>query len=657
MSSSSARLNRRAALKQIARYTAIASGATIVAPVTAFSQPPETPPDAVPVEPQNQPPLPDPAATIAQLEAELFAQSLEDDQAYAGWKHHIGKPEEAVVHVRVTTFEGGTSGAGQTTRVGSGVVVRCDGFVLLPEGLFGDDRALQKTSKVSLTFRAADGDVPAAPLAPVSPPQYHSPKTDYVLVKVNDHHFKGLHLLDVRNITDQMPVTVVWAAPPESRDAKKSNDGVVNGRPASRAQTQASHLPVVKTRAATVGGKLAGLVTHVILQWTEAAGEIPPLGAAVIEPTSGGVLGIVTESRAVQVAFSPFGYFQHVSNEVGLKVSIEDIIAPTPNIHAAVTSTGQVLSMVKVSGGPTRLKGELANTYRTFYRTDVVCMPDFYIDALPVTVGSYRDWLGRGGPRQPLGWVESVELLRRQRNPDLPVSGIISDDALRYAAGHKKRLPTPVEWARAGMGGRVKWIKELMDEWEGISGAQEGIRQMKVGAYAQEIEKLSKDRNGRPIQNFKPPIGIASPNPTLDALSAQQQRLYYSYWEKKGRWFPYQNSPVGFYKEDESKWGVREVVSSVPELCQPNYAARTYEPAYKPYPTRVDPYYSQSNWFYWLANCLPGDMDGNYADFTGFAAPALYAQPYVYYDQNEKMYVLDRMNVLPRTGAGFRCAL
>ena len=315
---------------------------------------------------------------------------------------------------------------------------------------------------------------------------------------------------------------------------------------------------------------------------------------------------------------------------------------------------------MKVPGGPTRLSGALATDYRFYYGTDVVCMPDFFIDAFPVTIGAYRDWISRSpAPRQPRAWLENSEIRTRQRNPDLPVSGIIPDDGLRYAAGHDKRVPTPVEWARAGVGAKTKWMADLTRVWAGISEAQNKIALIKSASLPQILrDKNTNARNaarqsGRIPTNMSDTITmVASPEPTLDRLSKNQMQIYIEYWAKKPRWFPYQHSPVGFYPDDVSKWGVHEVVGNTPEMCQPNYAARTYEPAAKPYVAFCDPYLSRSNAFGWLANCSPGDMDMNYALF---AAHPEGNGVYVYL--RDGIYQAGVMRVLATTGYGFRCAL
>ena len=638
------RLSRRAALGRIARAASLATVAAVLPlPLTALAQPPDpVPPDQIP-EPPPQNPAADPAsdpsidpASDPSIDpgADVLAEALDKDDGYAGWTKHIGTPDEAVCHVRVTVFDGSLSGV---TREGSGVVVRCDGFVLLPEALFGPDRSLQKTARVSLTFRASDGPSgpsPKEPLSPYGPPRYHSAKTDYVLVKVNGHHFKGLHLLDARNFRSDMAVKVVWAQMPDKQaDAKVT-------------------VPVAKSCAAVTGGRVAGSVPHYILTFADGEGELPPLGAVVLEPESLGVLGIVTQASDKSVWMSPFGYFQYVSNDIGLKVSPSDITGPAARTNDAASSSGQVKGMVKVPGGPTRLSGALATDYRFYYGTDVVCMPDFFIDAFPVTIGAYRKWL-KMGARQPLGWVENIEQQTHERNPDIPVSGLIADDGLRYAAGHNKRVPIPVEWARAGLGAKTQWAADLWGEWFRVTGTQKGIADQKVRAYNAVIEEQAK-RN-KSAANYRPPTGIAAPNVLLDEISRQQTRLYKSYWDKKPRWLPYQHSPVGFYADDVSKWGVQEVVSNAAEMCQPNYAARPYEPAPKPYATTTEPFYSRTVPFGWLGYCVPGDMDMEYALFAYDPANPTTMRSYVFY--RDGLYTRGSLSVTKLSGFGFRCAL
>lgn len=80
-------------------------------------------------------------------------------EPYVRWKNHTGSAAEAAVciTVRITHPETGKI----EVRRGSGFVVRCDGFVMVPATLISlAPSAGVKDQKNVLTFAAADGPVP-----------------------------------------------------------------------------------------------------------------------------------------------------------------------------------------------------------------------------------------------------------------------------------------------------------------------------------------------------------------------------------------------------------------------------------------------------------------------------------------------------------------
>ena len=170
----------------------------------------------------------------------------------------------------------------------------------------------------------------------------------------------------------------------------------------------------------------------------------------------------------------------------------------------------------------------------------------------------------------------------------------------------------------------------------------------KVKLYGKVLAKMM-ERYANSDKRTVPPTAITSPE--LDQLSKIQMRLYQDYWKIKDRWFPYQQSPIGFYKKDMSQWFVQEVVTNVPEMCQPNFAARMLEPAPKLY-AAYDPYTSPCNLYGWLANCLPGDMDANFALFLSARSNAR-----VYIVDRDGLYSPGNVVVDPKSGTGFRCAV
>jgi len=89
----------------------------------------------------------------------LSPSGIVNREPYVRWKNHTGSAAEAAVcvTVRITHPETGKT----EVRRGSGFVVRCDGFVMVPATLISlAPGAGVKDQKNVLTFAAADGPVP-----------------------------------------------------------------------------------------------------------------------------------------------------------------------------------------------------------------------------------------------------------------------------------------------------------------------------------------------------------------------------------------------------------------------------------------------------------------------------------------------------------------
>jgi iron(II)-dependent oxidoreductase len=120
--------------------------------------------------------------------------------------------------------------------------------------------------------------------------------------------------------------------------------------------------------------------------------------------------------------------------------------------------------------------GEAGFAYDNERPAHVVDLPEFHIDALPVTNDAFRDfvecggydrrewwsedgwaWLCESGVRRPLYWSEDGRERRFERadaiDPSLPVMHVSWFEAEAYARSVGKRLPTELEWEKAAAWG------------------------------------------------------------------------------------------------------------------------------------------------------------------------------------------------------------
>jgi serine/threonine-protein kinase len=112
-------------------------------------------------------------------------------------------------------------------------------------------------------------------------------------------------------------------------------------------------------------------------------------------------------------------------------------------------------AMVLVRGGPFLAGAEKQQK----------TLGDFYIDRTEVTVGAYRAYCERAGRPKPAG-LEAAQ-------PELPVTGVTILEAKDFCAAAGKRLPTALEWEKAGrgpMGYKYPWGDEENAERTAVGG-------------------------------------------------------------------------------------------------------------------------------------------------------------------------------------------
>ena len=592
---------------------------------------------------QSEPP-PAPLASVepsvvgqGENKSEDAFQGLVGAGKYRLWTHHTGKAEETVVAVEVTA----TDAAGNVvTRNGSGFVLRCDGFVLIPDLLAqrGDTGFRAK-----LSFVKADGDELIAPLETTIRPLFRNHKAPFVTLKVNDCHVPCLPALNPVNLRPEMPVRVVWAVESPGKPGKAkavSRKAFIVGKPDKDQQCA--------------------------LRWAETKDRDAPepvIGAVVADEKSGAALGIIAAPPTVgQSSFVTLKFLNLITDEAALLARPEDV-------PGSLTAPLPAPDMARIPGGPLRLQGLLADHYERLYKTHVVCSPPFSIDKNMVTVGQYRAYLRQfPAPRLPQCWDDPNEMVKDYRTADFPAVGMIHEDALAYAATLGKRLPTPVEWYKAAQGAEMQWLKDVLTEAKQMQDfLQNSLYATKKGVYEAEMRQAGK----KETQNNRELIEMFVNTAPVQDLNRQQLDIQRRYFSKY--WFPLMNSPLGFYREDVSAYGVRDVVTNAPELTVRNYAVDFSGAAPKAFPAQGDPYISFVERIcgnganvgvlenFSRRNVLPiisfqynsvADVDGIMGAFLVMDNPILASVMYV----EGRGICPGQLFVHPRNFAGFRCA-
>lgn len=521
---------------------------------------------------------------------------------YIFWKHHEGVGKECVTLIRL-----------ESGPAVSALVVRCDGFMIAPGRVAA---TLDEHRQATVAITQADGGEPdgtekltdSIPVAGRVHASVSPNRADYSVVKINDHHIRCSRLLAARNIRTGMPVEIVYAIADPSLP---------------------SHCRAV-SMTGTVGAARDSI--HWSLSNVGPARPEPlPEGAAVIDSESGAAVGIVTNPSGDGAGpiFSSFANLGIVTNDVGVaptrdvvklfrRLDAPDRIrreGPVVSGAQAILSTTLVKpgEMARVKGGPIVLGGKLAAEAWQSYRTNVACMPDFYIDVFPVSVAEYMAWLkGNSGVLPPQSWTMRGSQ-RLDRRPDLPATGMQPQEALLYAESQDARLVTPVEWQRAAHvsveGSSEEIIRAEVEKLQLVRDRLQAFSDESRAYEREERERLAavlQQNRGSAAILARPDQGLYDTFHDLIAVLVGGKDIGID-WSH----LPRQIVPLDEYDGDISEFGVRHVTMNAPEMLASRGFSVLVAP--KPYPALVDPYLS------WV----DADWDVSFLAGTTFGANGL----------------------------------
>lgn len=336
---------------------------------------------------------------------------------YATWTRHSGPVETCVARVRVGAVL--DHSAFEVT----GVVIRCDGFILVPDNVTD---ALNAGALVKVLVTGAEHQKIAEPLPVAGWLRGLKTRARYNLIKVNDAHLRCAPLLNYPWAQPGTPVRILEAI------------------------AKGAGLCGSEEKRAVIGGTGAKADALGLMDETGKPVFATP-GSVVVDKESGAVLGIVTAAGAEGTSsqFSTFFYFHDSINEVAL----------VPDRQALVERAKETPppGMVYIGGGAVPMTDSF---YRKMYKTAVACAPGFFVDRYMVTNHEYRDFLLTDPTRkQPDGWWQHDELTNPVLLPTYPVAGVGPGDAFTYALVHHKRLLTQVEWKLVARGAPYKLIR------------------------------------------------------------------------------------------------------------------------------------------------------------------------------------------------------
>ena len=430
---------------------------------------------------------------------------------------HLGGIEDALVGI--TVVNNALDGSVQT-RHGNGLMLRCDGFVLVPEALFyteksGNNEGTRFNQSVTVTlYPGTNKQQQVKGRRPGWLGWVESGVTrqrlGYAVLKLDNVHSPSMRPLMPDTLKAGDKLTLAWSHWDESKHAFTS----VQTQPVLIGERKPLALndpmpPLYREQFTPLSSMQEAVMPGAILLTGEdlAVGIMPgntpanttrfanfaslqratncvtalPMGEDAFVHRYRPVEGAATAlSGKVPFATAPFPATQSGAKQVTPAQKRErDVAASAPD-------------MVAVPGGPVKLPPALMKLQLDMEASNVACVPPFLIDRYEVTNQQYLEfWKSlpekmRADSRvradmYPYGWGSETEPF-----PDtlahVPVLGVRLPGARAYAKWAGKRLPTPYEWCLAAFGPTggneapdwaKRFLKQRKDTWDKIVTAHE----------------------------------------------------------------------------------------------------------------------------------------------------------------------------------------
>ncbi|HLJ57515.1 MAG TPA: SUMF1/EgtB/PvdO family nonheme iron enzyme [Chthonomonadaceae bacterium] len=494
---------------------------------------------------------------------------------------HTGPADRAVVGVEVVNK---TKSGEAERRHFDGLLIRCDGFVLVPlrlvsRGMSGGREAETQTIQVTL-----NPGTPDAKRVPADLNRFTSTRVAMAVIRLKYTHAPAARTLLPDTLKPGDGIEVVWS----EWDDETARFASVRQRTVHVAEPPKD---AVQAKAQDIR---AGEI-----RLDESLAGVPP-GAAVVGP-EGMALGILPDSAARHDRFISMAVlagvtgcvvpvpttdeeFARLQKAAGHESDPQDqglaqAFAPLGQSKdqspaAAQDDRSKILSpkskiandMVTVPGGPVKLPLGILTDYHEMAREMVACVPEFKIDRYKVSNREYYAFWSALPEKErkkpeviaafyPVSWATTDPPFPAEID-DTPVLGVPIAGAEAYARAQGKRLPTAYEWCRAAfgpLGDRVppEWVTRYIQD------RQETWRRLVLDHYAQVEPILERDAQLRQAAEIDQKFS-RRPVPITEGMSIYDPL------------FPYFSIPIlalNDRRADLSKWSANRVNAEVDRLC------------------------------------------------------------------------------------------
>ena len=580
---------------------------------------------AAAVQAQSQQPSPLPPATRNQEPATAIAKVLRASTQNDPASHvpdvpllveflegrHTGPADEAVIGIEVTNQ---AKDGHKETRHASGLLLRCDGFFLLPPSLTSLAMAGGEAVKQSVRITLHPGR-PSAERHPAYIRHYLVDGVDMAVMKAQDVHAPAARTLLPNTLKPGDEVELAWT---EWNEASQQF-GAVKRRKAKIGEpypqiTQIAQKESTNQEPGTRNQEPTTSYRPGEIPFAEAIEGVPG-GATVVGP-EGMAIGILPASAKRRERFVSFAQLARITNCVMAAPTTDAQFADlqkaareaeegnpdqpgagneaSPAARDAQDPAGPIQNqksqikndMVDIPGGPVRLPFAIQHDQRDMCGEAIACVPPFKIDRYKVSNREYYAfWKSIPAKERakkevraalyPISWAESDPPFP-QEIEDVPVLGVPLSGAKAFAQSKGKRLPTTYEWARAvfGVYGDAvlpAWVGEYMRDrqatWARIFSAHvdyllkmaPSIRQ---DAALSAIDRLVGKRPPDPSDGMPRTIPFFDPRPQFTAACLWSRTLVQN--EAAGlcaKWIdPLYVLPAGSRPYDVSPFGLVDVL-------------------------------------------------------------------------------------------------
>ena len=481
---------------------------------------------------------------------------------------HTGPIEKALVGVEVS---------GAAVRHGNGIVIRCDGFVVTPQILFGAT-VNSVTQKVMVTLNPGTSEARRVPARVVGTSAmlrraFVGRPEPLVVLKIADIHTPALRLLLPDALAEEKQAILAWS----EWDATRGNFLPIQTRPVALAD--AAH------RAQSVKNRLAFAQME----------AVPIPGAVVVGPDGMGV-GLTTSAASAAPDAASFATLNSLTNcitpqsatdaqfaDLSSRAVSEETAAP-PSTQTEPTTPAQApkaAGMVKIAGGAVRVNALLREYQADMAQAQDACVVPFLMDRYEVTNVQYHkfwqsvsieDKQKRRAELYPVAWAGNEPPFPKELD-DVPVLGVPLAGAQAYAQWVGKRLPTPYEWCLAafGSGGGTampvwlnRYVADRQATWLRILQAHVEYEQRNPGVHNVGTDGLP---GGDPQTALPWLFWYSHETPHVrwshDTILALAAHLWQD-WKD-----PQHILPVGSRKFDVSPYGVQDMIFNGAEMVMP----------------------------------------------------------------------------------------